>query len=72
MELGLVLSPLFASCGAGVAAVVAGHLVSTGADGKLVGFENIGYVVIGSTLIAAFLTLRLHRGIRQREAAAAA
>ena len=53
----------------GVAAVIAGHLVSTGTDGKLYGFDRVGYVVVGSTLIAAFLASRMHREIRQREAA---
>jgi predicted MFS family arabinose efflux permease len=52
----------------GVAAVLAGYLVSSGADGKLVGFANVGYVVIGSTFIAGFLVHRVHRGIAQREA----
>ncbi|SHG71662.1 MFS transporter [Massilia sp. CF038] len=56
----------------GVAAVVAGHLVSTGADGKLVGFANVGYVVVCSTIVAGFLAHQVHRGIVQREALAAA
>ncbi len=51
----------------GVAAVVAGHLVSTGADGKLQGFATVGYVVIGSTFIAGFLVMRVHKGIALRE-----
>ena len=54
----------------GVAAVLAGYLVSTGADGKLEGFVNVGYVVIASTFIAGFLVHRVHRGIIQREAGA--
>lgn len=54
----------------GVAAVLAGYLVSSGADGKLEGFANVGYVVIGSTFIAGFLVHRVHRGIAQREAGA--
>jgi hypothetical protein len=54
----------------GVAAVVAGHLVTTAADGRLEGFANVGYVVVGSTLVAGFLATRVHREIRQREAAA--
>ncbi|HEY0063649.1 MAG TPA: MFS transporter [Telluria sp.] len=56
----------------GLAAVVAGHLVSTGADGKLQGFANVGYVVVCSTIVAGFLANRVHRGIVRREAAAAA
>ena len=55
----------------GVAAIVAGHLVSTGADGKLHGFANVGYVVIGSTAVAAFLVMHVQKGISRREAAGA-
>jgi len=52
----------------GLAAVVAGHLVSTGADGKLQGFPKVGYVVIGSTIVAAWLASRVHRELAAREA----
>jgi predicted MFS family arabinose efflux permease len=52
----------------GVAAVIAGHLVSTGLDGKLVGFETVGYVVVGSTVIGALLARQVDREIRQRKA----
>ena len=54
----------------GVAAVVAGHLVSTGADGKLQGFANVGYVVVASTAVAAYLASRVSAGIKERAASA--
>jgi len=39
----------------GVASVVAGHIVSFGTDGRLQHFEVIGYVVVGTSLVAAVL-----------------
>lgn len=51
----------------GVAAVLAGHIVSTGADGKLQGFENVGYVVVVTTFIAALLANRVSKEIARRE-----
>lgn len=56
----------------GVAAIIAGHLVTTGADGRLQGFPNVGYVVVCSTIVAGVLALRMSRAIAQRERAAAA
>jgi predicted MFS family arabinose efflux permease len=56
----------------GLAAVVAGHLVRTGADGKLQGFANVGYVVVASTLVAGILATRVSREIARREARPAA
>ena len=53
----------------GTAAVVAGHLVSTGADGKLHGFDQVGFIVVASTMVTAFLTLRVHKAITERESA---
>lgn len=53
----------------GVASVVAGHIVSFGADGKLQHFDVVGYVVVGSTLVAASLAWRVQRGIQRRSAA---
>jgi predicted MFS family arabinose efflux permease len=52
----------------GIASLVAGHIVSFGADGKLQNFTVVGYVVVGSTLVAVFLATQVHRGIRQRAA----
>ncbi len=56
----------------GVAAIVAGHLVSSGSDGKLVGFENVGYVVVCTTWIAALLARQVQKELWQRQAAGAA
>lgn len=53
----------------GLAAVVAGHLVSVGADGKLEGFERVGFVVVATTVIGAFLVSQVNKEIRQRELA---
>lgn len=47
----------------GVASVVAGHIVSFGADGKLRHFDVIGYVVAGTSLVALFLVWRLQRAL---------
>jgi predicted MFS family arabinose efflux permease len=52
----------------GVAAVVAGHLVATAADGKLVGFANVGYVMVATTFIGALLARQVEREVRQRAA----
>ena len=41
----------------GVASVIAGHIVTLGADGRLLHFEVIGYVVVGTSLVA-FMLLR--------------
>ncbi|MDL2355861.1 MAG: MFS transporter [Pseudomonadota bacterium] len=54
----------------GAATIVAGHLVSTGADGRLSGFANVGYVVVGSTFVAALLARQVHKELTQRQAGA--
>lgn len=43
----------------GVASVVAGHIVSQGADGRLVHFDVIGYVMVATSLGSLFLVSRL-------------
>jgi predicted MFS family arabinose efflux permease len=55
----------------GTAAVVAGHLVSTGADGKLHGFEYVGYVVVATTFIAALLARQVNHEVQARALVAA-
>ncbi len=50
----------------GLAAVAAGHLVATGVDGKLVGFENVGYVVVATTCVAALLARQVNKEVAQR------
>ena len=48
----------------GLASVVAGHIVVMGAGGRLVHFEVVGYVVVGTSLIAVALLWRLQRGLQ--------
>ena len=45
----------------GLASVLAGHLVTLGADGRLQRFDVIGYVVVGAMVIALVLVWRLQR-----------
>ena len=45
----------------GVASVIAGHIVALGADGRLLHFEQIGYVVVGTSLVGLVLLWRLVR-----------
>ena len=48
----------------GLASVVAGHIVSLGADGSLQHFDVVGYVVVATGLVALTLVWRLHRNIQ--------
>lgn len=48
----------------GLAAVVAGHIVQQGADGKLHHYDVAGYVVVMTSLLACYLLWRVERGIR--------
>jgi predicted MFS family arabinose efflux permease len=48
----------------GLAAVVAGHIVQQGADGKLHHYDIAGYVVVATALLACLLMSRIERGIR--------
>jgi len=52
----------------GLASLVAGHIVSFGADGKLQHFPAVGYIVVSSTLIAVGMVWRVQRGIQVRDA----
>ena len=45
----------------GLASVVAGHIVTLGADGKLQHFDLVGYVVVATSLVAFALLWRLQR-----------
>lgn len=47
----------------GLASVVAGHIVTLGADGKIEHFEVVGYVVVGTSLVALWLVWLLQRGL---------
>ena len=44
----------------GVAAVIAGHIVSVGADGRLLHFDVVGYVIVGTSLAALALVWKLN------------
>lgn len=56
----------------GLAAVVAGHIVQQGADGKLHHYDVAGYVVVGTSLLTCVLLWRIARGIaRSAEAGGA-
>jgi predicted MFS family arabinose efflux permease len=47
----------------GFASVVAGHIVTLGANGKLQHFDVVGYVVVASSLVTFALLWRLQRDI---------
>ncbi|MRW92800.1 MFS transporter [Duganella sp. FT80W] len=47
----------------GVASVAAGHIVSQGADGRLLHFDTVGYVVVATSLVATTLLWRLQRDL---------
>ncbi|MBB3211393.1 putative MFS family arabinose efflux permease [Herbaspirillum sp. Sphag1AN] len=48
----------------GLASVVAGHIVSIGADGTLHNFDVIGYIVVATGLVAMTLVWRLNRNLQ--------
>ena len=47
----------------GVASVVAGLIVSQNVNGKLENFQVLGYVIVTTALISAFLMYRIHQSI---------
>jgi predicted MFS family arabinose efflux permease len=47
----------------GLASVVSGHIVTQGADGRLQHFDTVGYVVVGTSLVAGVLLWRLNRNL---------
>jgi predicted MFS family arabinose efflux permease len=47
----------------GLASVVSGHIVTQGADGRLQHFDTVGYVVVGTSLVAGALLWRLNRNL---------
>lgn len=53
----------------GVASLLAGHLVSFGADGRLQNLPLVGYVVVASALMASFLAWRVNLGVQAAQAA---
>jgi predicted MFS family arabinose efflux permease len=52
----------------GIASVVAGHIVAQGADGKIEHFANVGYVVVGTTLLALGLVWNIQKQVQARAA----
>jgi predicted MFS family arabinose efflux permease len=56
----------------GLASLLAGHIVSQDATGRIEHFEDVGYVVIVTTLITIVLVWRIQHQLQQRTAAAAA
>ncbi len=54
----------------GVASLVAGHIVTLGADGRIEHFPEVGYVVVGTTLAAVGLVWNIQRQLQARAATA--
>lgn len=50
----------------GIASVVAGHIVTRAADGRLEHMDVVGYVVISCTLVSMVLASQIHREIKAR------
>ena len=53
------ISSSIQSLSGGVAALIAGHIVSVGADGKLLHFDVVGYVIVATSLAALVLVWKL-------------
>ncbi len=53
----------------GIASLVAGHIVTQGADGRIEHFPEVGYVVVGTTLLAIGLVWNIQRQLQARAAA---
>lgn len=50
----------------GFASLLAGHIVTIGVDGKLQHFDVVGYCLVATTVVAAFLVRRVQRGLPAR------
>ncbi len=50
----------------GLASVVAGHIVTQGADGSIQHFPEVGYVVVGTTLVGIALVWNIQRQLAAR------
>jgi predicted MFS family arabinose efflux permease len=55
----------------GLASLVAGHIVVSGADGKIHHYDIAGYVVVATSLFTAYLIWRVQKGLREPVAAGA-
>jgi predicted MFS family arabinose efflux permease len=53
----------------GVASLVAGHIVTQGADGTIHHYDVAGYVVVATSLLACVLLWRIQRGVAAETAA---
>jgi predicted MFS family arabinose efflux permease len=60
------------SLAGGLASLVAGHIVTFGADGKLQSFPIVGYVFVGSAVVATALAWRVHETVQHRASLAPA
>jgi predicted MFS family arabinose efflux permease len=49
----------------GLASLVAGHIVVSGADGKIHHYDIAGYVVVATSIFTAFLIWRVQKGLRE-------
>jgi hypothetical protein len=49
-----------------LASVVAGHIVTQAADGGIQHFPEVGYVVVGTTLVGIGLVWNIQRQLRAR------
>jgi predicted MFS family arabinose efflux permease len=54
----------------GLASVVAGHIVTLGAGGRIEHFETIGYIVVATALVALALVWAMQRSLAARAAPA--
>ncbi len=53
----------------GIASLVAGHIVSQGADGRIEHFDVVGDVVVGTTLAAIWLVWKIQHQLQARSGA---
>jgi predicted MFS family arabinose efflux permease len=53
----------------GLASVVAGQIVTQGVDGRIEHFPEVGYVVVGTTLLTILLVWNIQRQLQTRSAA---
>jgi predicted MFS family arabinose efflux permease len=54
----------------GLASVVAGHIVTLGAGGRIEHFDVIGYIVVGTSVVALLLVWQMQRSMAALRAAA--